>query len=87
MNIDHSFKNYENIPTLNISQRDDAHESYLNYLDKNEFMNYRLLATIGCGAEMSLAGNNYILNKEIISVLFVMIIYVLPTSKSKRSND
>lgn len=70
MNIDYtkaSFKDYENIPDLDIFQRADAHEGYLKYLTKNEFMNYRLMATTGCGAEMSLAGNNYIKEGNYIS--------------------
>ncbi|MEN5235771.1 aminotransferase class I/II-fold pyridoxal phosphate-dependent enzyme [Sphingobacterium faecium] len=62
-----SFKDFENIPDLNIYERAKAHESYLNYLRENDFMNYRLLATSGCGPEMELAENGYIKKGDYIS--------------------
>lgn len=62
-----SFKDFENIPDLNIYERAKAHERYLNYLRENEFMNYRLLATSGCGPEMELAENGYIKKGDYIS--------------------
>lgn len=70
MNIDFStvsFKDFENIENLDIFERANAHEGYLNYLRENEFMNYRLLATSGCGPEISLAENGYIKNGDYIS--------------------
>ena len=70
MNIDFtkaSFKDFENIPDLDIHERAKAHEGYLNYLRENEFMNYRLLATSGCGPEIGLAEDGYIKKGDYIS--------------------
>lgn len=70
MNIDFtkaSFKDFENIPDLDIYQRANAHEGYLNYLRDNEFMNYRLLATSGCGPEIGLEEDGYIKRGDYIS--------------------
>lgn len=70
MNIDFtkaSFKDFENIPDFDIFERAKAHEGYLNYLRKNEFMNYRLLATSGCGPEIGLAESGYIKSGDYIS--------------------
>lgn len=70
MNIDFtkaSFKDFENIPDLDIFERAKAHEGYLNYLRQNEFMNYRLLATSGCGPEIGLAEDGYIKKGDYIS--------------------
>lgn len=70
MNIDFtkaSFKDFENIPDLDIHDRAKAHEGYLNYLRENEFMNYRLLATSGCGPEIGLAEDGYIKKGDYIS--------------------
>lgn len=70
MNIDFtkaSFKDFENIPDLDIYERAKAHEGYLNYLRENEFMNYRLLATSGCGPEIGLAEDGYIKKGDYIS--------------------
>lgn len=62
-----SFKDFENIPDFDIFERAKAHEGYLNYLRENEFMNYRLLATSGCGPEIELAENGYIKKGDYIS--------------------
>lgn len=62
-----SFKDFENIPNLDIYQRAIAHEGYLNYLRDNEFMNYRLLATSGCGPEIGLAEQDYLKKGDYIS--------------------
>lgn len=70
MNIDFtkaSFKDFENIPDLNIYQRAHVHEGYLNYLRENEFMNYRLLANSGCGPEIGLEEDGYIKKGDYIS--------------------
>ena len=70
MNTDYthaSFKDYEDIPDFDIFQRAEAHEGYLNYLRDNEFMNYRLLATSGCGPEIELAEDGYIKKGDYIS--------------------
>lgn len=62
-----SFKDFENIPDLNIYQRAQVHEGYLNYLRENEFMNYRLLANSGCGPEIGLEEDGYIKKGDYIS--------------------
>lgn len=62
-----SFKDYEDIPGLDIYQRAEAHQGYLNYLKDNNFMNYRLLATSGCGPEINLAKDGYIQEGSYIS--------------------
>ncbi len=70
MNVDinkASFKDYENIPGLDIYQRAKAQKEYLNFLQQNEFMNYRLLATSGCGPEIGLAESGYIKKGDYIS--------------------
>ena len=50
-----SFKDFEDIPHMDIFQRAQSHEEYLNYLKSNGYMNYRLLVTSGCGPEVTLA--------------------------------
>lgn len=62
-----SFKDFENIPNLDIFQRAEAHEGYLNYLRENEFMNYRLLAISGCGPKIELADDGYIKKGDYVS--------------------
>ena len=62
-----SFKDFENIPDLDIYQRASKHEGYLNYLRENEFMNYRLLANSGCGPEIGLEEDGYIKKGDYIS--------------------
>ncbi|MGS4347295.1 aminotransferase class I/II-fold pyridoxal phosphate-dependent enzyme [Myroides odoratus] len=62
-----SFKDFENIPDLDIYQRANKHEGYLNYLRENEFMNYRLLANSGCGPEIGLEEDGYIKKGDYIS--------------------
>lgn len=62
-----SFKDYEDIPELDVYQRAKAHTGYLNYLRENNFMNYRLLATSGCGPEIALAEDGYIKKGSYIS--------------------
>ncbi|WP_417355360.1 aminotransferase class I/II-fold pyridoxal phosphate-dependent enzyme [Flavobacterium sp.] len=62
-----SFKDFEDIPGFDIYQRAGAHKGYLDYLRDNEFMNYRLLATSGCGPEIELAETGYIKKGSYIS--------------------
>lgn len=62
-----SFKDFENPSGLDIYERSRSHEGYLNYLRENEFMNYRLLATSGCGPEIELAEDGYIKKGKYIS--------------------
>ncbi|PLK44958.1 aminotransferase class I/II-fold pyridoxal phosphate-dependent enzyme [Emticicia sp. TH156] len=54
-NLSHkSFKDFEDIPEMDIFQRAKAHEEYLDYLKVSGYMNYRLLVTSGCGPEVTL---------------------------------
>lgn len=62
-----SFKDYEDIPELDVYQRAQAHTGYLNYLKENDFMNYRLLAISGCGPEIELAENGYLKKGSYVS--------------------
>lgn len=62
-----SFKDYEDIPELDVYQRAQAHTGYLNHLKENDFMNYRLLATSGCGPEIELAENGYLKKGNYVS--------------------
>ena len=62
-----SFKDFENIPNYDVYQRAKAQNGYLNYLREKDFMNYRLLATSGCGAEIELAEDGYIKKGNYIS--------------------
>lgn len=62
-----SFKDFENPPNLDIYERAKTHEGYLNYLRDNEYMNYRLLATSGCGPEIELGEDGYIKKGNYIS--------------------
>lgn len=49
-----SFKDFENIPGLNMMERAGSFNSYLNYLDDKGHLNYRLENSSGCGPELSL---------------------------------
>lgn len=62
-----SFKDYENIPDLDIFERAEQHDGYLAYLRANQFMNYRLQVTSGCGSEIELAEDGYIKKGRYIS--------------------
>lgn len=55
-----SFKNFEHIPGMDVFQRAKMHQGYLDYLRENEYMNYRILATSGCGPEIELEEDGYI---------------------------
>ena len=65
-----SFKDFENIPDLDVFERAKAHDGYLNYLKDNEFMNYRLLATSGCGPEIEMEEDGYIKKGKYVSFVF-----------------
>lgn len=53
-----SFKDFEHMPGLDVFSRANAHKGYLNYLQQNDFMNYRLMATSGCGPVIELEESN-----------------------------
>lgn len=62
-----SFKNFEDIPEADLHAKAKSHQGYLNYLSKNEFMNYRLLATSGCGPTIDLADQHHVKKGNYIS--------------------
>lgn len=62
-----SFKDFEDIPHMDIFQRAKAHEEYLGYLKANGYMNYRLLVTSGCGPEVALAEDGTIKKGSYVS--------------------
>ncbi len=62
-----SFKDFENPRGLDIFQRAAEHERYLSYLKENEFMNYRLTVTSGCGPVIELAEEGHIKKGEYVS--------------------
>ncbi|MCL1665437.1 aminotransferase class I/II-fold pyridoxal phosphate-dependent enzyme [Elizabethkingia ursingii] len=70
MEIDYSqysFKDFENIPNLDINERANAHKKYVDYLREKGFMNYRLLTTSPCGPEIELAEQGYIKKGKYVS--------------------
>lgn len=65
MEIDYSrysFKDFENIPNLDIHERATP-QKYVDHLREKGFMNYRLLSTSPCGPEIELAEQGYIKRK------------------------
>jgi glycine C-acetyltransferase len=55
MNIDFaraSFKDFENIEGLNMFERAELFNDYLNFLNSRGHLNYRMESTSGCGPEM-----------------------------------
>lgn len=57
-----TFKDFENIPNLNLHEKAKEHQEYLNYLKNSDFMNYRLLVNSGCGPEIELEKNKKVDN-------------------------
>jgi glycine C-acetyltransferase len=49
-----SFKNFENVPGLDLYRRADLFNEYLNYLDEKGRLNYRLEVTTPCGPQVDL---------------------------------
>lgn len=57
LNIDYakaSFRDFENIPELNVMERADEFQLFLDFLSNNGHLNYRLESLTGCGPEMEL---------------------------------
>lgn len=52
-----TFKDFENIEGANILQRADSFDDFLNYLDDNGRLNYRLENQTGCAHEVRIKGN------------------------------
>lgn len=49
-----SFRDFENIPGMDVNRRSAYFAEYLNYLKAGSRLNYRLEATTGCGPEVEL---------------------------------
>ena len=47
-----SFKDFENIPDLNVFERAEAFSDFTDYMNENGHMNYRFMTSNGCGPEM-----------------------------------
>lgn len=47
-----SFKDFEKIPGMDVMQRSREFDRYLNYLDSEEHLNYRMEILSGCGPEV-----------------------------------
>lgn len=62
-----SFKEFENIPGLNMMQRASSFNDYLNYLDEKGHLNYRIENTSGCGPELTLNFKGLPRNKKYIN--------------------
>jgi glycine C-acetyltransferase len=62
-----SFKDFEDIPHMDIFQRAKSHAEYLNFLKSSGYMNYRLLVTSGCGPEVTLAADGPIKKGQYVS--------------------
>lgn len=62
-----STKDFEDIQGMNIFQRAEAFQGYLDYLDNNGFLNYLLKANSGCNSEVELAETKHIKNGSYIS--------------------
>ncbi len=72
MKIDYakaSFKEFENIPEMDIMQRFSEFNAYLNYLDDKGHLNYRIENSTGCGPSLRLRFKE--LSKETEFVNFV----------------
>ncbi len=54
-----SFKDFENIQGMDAWERAGHFQKYLDYLDENGRLNYRLVSVTGCGSEMSIITKEY----------------------------
>ncbi len=62
-----TFKDFENIEGLDIFQRAKLNNQYVDYLNKKDFFNYRLLTLSGCNSEIKLAKQKQIEEGDYIS--------------------
>lgn len=62
-----STRDYEDIPGYGIFQKAEAFQGYLDFLNDNQYLNYLLMATSGCGPEIELAGNEHLKKGTYIS--------------------
>jgi|GEM_PF-3447066 len=64
-----SFKNFEDIPELDIYQRAKAQNRYLDYLRNNGYMNYRLTSLSGCGPVAKLGREHHVKPGDYVSLV------------------
>lgn len=64
---ENSFKDFENIPELDIYERARRNNQYLKMLRGKDYLNYSLLATSGCDAKILLEGERFIKKGSYIS--------------------
>ncbi|MFD2547879.1 aminotransferase class I/II-fold pyridoxal phosphate-dependent enzyme, partial [Sphingobacterium suaedae] len=58
MNFDKlTFKDFENIPGIDLAERSKIFKAYLSYMGFDDFQSYRVVGKSGCNAEMSLESN------------------------------
>ena len=62
-----SFKDFENIPNLDIQERASTFQSYLNFLEENGHLNYRLESFNACSPEMNILHSGRALPERCIS--------------------
>ncbi|WDF67342.1 aminotransferase class I/II-fold pyridoxal phosphate-dependent enzyme [Sphingobacterium oryzagri] len=55
-----TFKDFENIPDINIMQRAAEFDEFLDYLADNGRLNYRLENQTGCAHELEVKGNGHV---------------------------
>lgn len=60
-------RDFEDIQGMNIFQRANTFQGYLDYLDNNGFLNYLLKADSGCNSEVELTETKHIRNGSYIS--------------------
>jgi len=62
-----SFRDFENIPNMDILERATVFNDFLAYMEKNGHLNYRFQNISGCGPEMEVITNTGNLHKNYVS--------------------
>ncbi|MCF8453364.1 MAG: pyridoxal phosphate-dependent aminotransferase family protein [Pedobacter sp.] len=62
-----SFKDFENVDGLDAWKRASLFQNYLNYLDNNGRLNYRLISSSGCGPEMNILTKDHPKARKMVS--------------------
>ena len=62
-----SFKDFENVDGLDAWKRAGLFQNYLNYLDDNGRLNYRLISSSGCGPEMNILTKDHPKARKMVS--------------------
>lgn len=62
-----SFKDFENVDGLDAWKRAGLFQNYLNYLDNNGRLNYRLISSSGCGPEMNILTKDHPKARKMVS--------------------